>query len=85
MLRHVPEPTGAGRQELVLHIAGRIGKVVQQRGLGERAMENLWLITQGQGDPLDDQTGRSITCRIAVGPFAGQELFTRPTAPAREP
>lgn len=38
-----------------------------------------------EGGPLDDLIGHSITYRIAVGPRAGQKLFTLQTVPAREP
>jgi hypothetical protein len=40
---------------------------------------------QGEGGPLDDLIGHSITYRIAVGPRAGQKLFTLQTVLAREP
>jgi len=43
------------------------------------------LAMQGEGGPLDDLLGHSITYRIAVGPRAGQELFTLQTVPARDP
>jgi hypothetical protein len=72
-------------QELVQQIATRIGKVLEQRGLVERDLENAWLANQGEGGPLDDLIGHSITYRIAVGPRAGQKLFTLQTVPAREP
>lgn len=39
-------------------------------------MENAWLTANGPGGPLDDLIGHSITDRIAVGPRAGQKLFT---------
>jgi len=84
VFRHVPAPTGFDLQELVQQIGARIGKVLEQRGLIERDMENAWLATQGDGGPLDDLIGRSITYRIAVGPRAGQKLFTLQTVPARE-
>jgi hypothetical protein len=85
VFRHVPAPTGAELQELVQQIATRIGKVLEQRGLVERDLENAWLANQGEGGPLDDLIGHSITYRIAVGPRAGQKLFTLQTVPAREP
>ena len=85
VFRHVPAPTGTELQELVQQIAARIGKVLEQRGLIERDMQNAWLAMQGEGGPLDDLIGHSITYRIAVGPRAGQKLFTLQTVPAREP
>jgi len=33
---------------------------------------------------MDDLLGHSITYRVAVGPRAGQKVFTLPTVPARE-
>jgi len=45
-------------------------------------MENAWLATQGAEGPLDDLIGHSITYWIAVGPRAGQKLFTLQTVPA---
>ena len=38
----------------------------------------------GESGPLDDLIGHSITYRIAVGPRAGQKLFTLQTVPPRE-
>lgn len=58
-------------RELVQRIAERIGEVLELRGLIERDMQNAWLATQGEGGPLDDLIGHSITYRIAVGPRAG--------------
>jgi Putative transposase len=74
VFRHVPAPTGTELQELVQQSAARIGKVLEQRGIVERDMENAWLAMQGEGGPLDDLIGHSITYRIAVGPRAGQKL-----------
>jgi hypothetical protein len=46
-------------------------------------MENAWLANFTEAGPLDDLIGHSITYRIAVGPRAGQKLFTlqRPCTP----
>jgi len=85
VFRHVPAPTGTELQELVQQIAVRIGRVLEQRGLIERDMQNAWLAMQGEGGALDDLIGHSITYRITVGPRAGQKLFTLQTVPAREP
>ena len=84
VFRHVPAPAGTELKELVQQIAERIGRVLEQRGLIERDMENAWLSTQGSEGPLDDLIGHSITYRVAVGPRAGQKLFTLQTVPARE-
>jgi hypothetical protein len=64
------------------HGFGFAGKVLEQRGVVERDMENAWLAMQGEGGPLDDLLAHSITYRIAVGPRAGQKLFTLQTVPA---
>ncbi len=76
--------TGAQLQALVQQIAERVGHVLERRGLVERDMENAWLAGDGEAGPLDDLIGPSITYRIAVGPRAGQKLFTLQTVPARE-
>jgi hypothetical protein len=83
VFRHVPAPTGTELQELVQQIAARIGKVLEQRGLVDRDMENAWLAMPGEVGPLDDLIGHSITYRIAVGPRTGQKLFTLQTVAAR--
>ena len=66
-------------QKLVQQIAERIGRILEKRGLIERDMENAWLAADGSGGALDDLIGHSITYRIAVGPRAGQKLFTLQT------
>jgi hypothetical protein len=53
-------------------------------GRVERDIESAWLSADEPGSgPLDDLLGHSITYRIAVGPRAGQKLFTLQTVPAR--
>ena len=79
VFRHVPAPTTAQLQELVQQIAERIGRLLEKSGLIERDMENAWLTADGSGGALDDLIGHSITYRIAVGPRAGQKLFTLQT------
>jgi len=64
-------------------IAARVGQVLERRGLVERDIENAWLTTGAEPGPLDDLIGQSITYRIAVGPRAGQKLFTLQTVPPR--
>jgi hypothetical protein len=70
-------------QQLVEQIAGRIGRALERRGLVERDLENAWLARDTESGPLDDLLGRSITYRIAVGPRAGQKLFTLQTVAPR--
>jgi len=81
----VPQPGPQDLQILVEHIAERIGRALEKEGLIERDTENAWLAEDGEGGPLDDLLGHSITYRIAVGPRAGQKLFTLQTVPARSP
>jgi Putative transposase/Transposase zinc-binding domain len=84
VFRHVDEPGAKALQALVERIADRIGRVLEKRGLVERDYENAWLAADVAGTgPLDDLLGHSITYRIAVGPRAGQKLFTLQTVPAR--
>jgi hypothetical protein len=84
LFRHVDEPGAMALQALVEHIAMRIGRLLEKRGLVERDTENVWFSADAAGSgPLDDLLGHSITYRIAVGPRAGQKLFTLQTVPAR--
>jgi hypothetical protein len=70
-------------QQLVEQIAARIGHALERRGLVERDLENAWLSADTEAGPLDDLLGHSITYRIAMGPRAGQKLFTLQTVPPR--
>jgi hypothetical protein len=83
VFRHVPEPGAQDLQILVEQIAQRIGRTLERCGLIERDMENAWLANFTEAGPLDDLLGHSITYRIAVGPRAGQKLFTLQTVHAR--
>lgn len=85
VFRPVPAPCTTEQQALLQRITERIGRLLERRGLTERDCENAWL----SGDPegagsLDDLIGHSITYRIAVGPRAGQKVFTLQTVPAQE-
>jgi hypothetical protein len=79
----VPPPESSDLQQLVEHIAGRIGRALEHRGLVERDLENAWLSADKEAGPLDDLLGHSITYRIAMGPRAGQKLFTLQTVAPR--
>jgi len=83
MFRQVAAPGAKDLQALVEQIATRIGRVLERRGLIERDIENAWLAGGAEPGPLDDLIGHSITYRIAVGPRAGQKLFTLQTVPPR--
>ena len=85
VFRHVAAPGLNELQALVEQIASRIGRVLERRGLVERDIENAWLASDAEAGPLDDLLGHSITYRIAVGPRAGQKLFTLQLLPARPP
>ena len=75
----------SGAQALVEQIALRTGRTLEQRGLIERDLENAWLAADREAGPLDDLIGHSITYRIAVGPRAGEKLFTLQRPPGRPP
>jgi hypothetical protein len=84
VFRHVASPGTAELQALVQNIAERIGQLLEQRGLIECDCENAWLSgDMAQAGSLDDLIGHSITYRIAVGPRAGQKVFTLQTVPAQ--
>jgi len=83
VFRPVAAPESSDLQQLVEQIAGRIGRALQRRGLVERDLENAWLARDTEAGPLDDLLGHSITYRIAVGPRAGQKLFTLQTVAPR--
>jgi len=57
--------------------------VLEKRGLIERDIESAWLTTGAEPGALDDLIGHSIFYRTAVGPRAGQKLFTLQTVPPR--
>ena len=73
----VPPPDAADLQALVQRIAERLGRMLEKRGLIERDAESAWLNGEpAEAGALDDLIGHSITYRIAVGPRAGQKVFT---------
>ncbi|MFN5158651.1 MAG: transposase [Betaproteobacteria bacterium] len=62
---------------MAVRIAERLGRVPEKRGLIERDAESAWLSGDtAEAGALDDLIGHSITDRIAVGPRAGQKVFT---------
>ena len=83
--RHVAGPDANDLQGLVEQIGARVGQVLEKRGLIERDSENAWLTAEAEPGPLDDLIGHSITYRIAVGPRAGQKLYTLQTVSPRLP
>ena len=84
VFRHVAVPGTTELQALVQHIAERIGRMLEKRGLIERDCENAWLSSDRvPAGPLDGLAGHFIAYRIAVGPSAGQKVFTLQTVPAQ--
>lgn len=79
-----PQPSRTELQTLVEQIAARVGRSLEKRGVVERDAEHAWLTRDGEAGALDDLIGPSITYRIALGPRAGQKLFTLQTLPARQ-
>jgi hypothetical protein len=73
-----------GLQALVQRLADGIGRLLEKRGLIERDAEHGWL----SGEPVHAGSlygliGRCITWRMAVGPRAGQKVFTLQTVAAQ--
>ena len=83
VFRSLPAPRRTELQALVEQIAARVGRLLEKRGVVERDTEHAWLTRDGEAGVLDDLIGPSITYRIALGPRAGQKLFTLQTLPAR--
>jgi hypothetical protein len=83
LFRPVAGPSANELRQLVEQVGAQVGRLLERRGLIERDIENAWLATDFEAGPLDDLIGHSITYRIAVGPRAGQKLFTLQTVPPR--
>jgi hypothetical protein len=68
----------------VERLAERIGRALERQGILARDAENSYLeFAPEAGGPMDDLMGHSITYRVAVGPRAGQKVFSLQTVPAR--
>jgi hypothetical protein len=81
--RWVKAPTSADLNHLTHTIARRVGRFLERQGLLERDAENSYLSGDaGEGGPLDQLLGHSITYRVAVGPHAGRKVFTLQTLPS---
>jgi hypothetical protein len=64
-------------------LAERIGRALEGRGVLVRDAESSFLeLDAAAGGPIDDLLGHSITYRVAVGPRAGQKVFSLQTVPA---
>jgi len=69
---------------LVERLAERIGGALERCGVLVRDTESSFLeLDAAAGGPIDDLLGHSITYRVAVGPRAGQKVFSLQTVPAR--
>lgn len=84
VFRRITAPSLAELQALVERLAERIGRSLERQGVLARDAESSYLeLNPDAGGPLDDLIGHSITYRVAVGPRAGQEVFSLQTVPAR--
>ncbi len=84
VFRAARSPSAGALQALVQRLAEGIGRLLEKRGLIERDAESAWL--SGELEPagaLDELLGHCITWRIAVGPRAGQKVFTLQTVAAQ--
>ena len=85
VFRRIAPPRQEELQALVERIAERIGRALERQGLLARDAENSYLELDPEGGgPMADLLGHSITYRVAVGPRAGQKVFSLQTVPARE-
>jgi len=85
VFRRITPPVEAELQALVERLAERIGRALERRGVLVRDAEGSFLeLEPAAGGPIDDLLGHSITYRVAVGPRAGQKVFSLQTVPPRE-
>jgi hypothetical protein len=77
VFRRIAAPSEKELKAAVRRIAERIGRALERRGLLVRDCENAYLtLDPVAGGPMDDLLGHSITYRVAMGPRAGQKMFT---------
>lgn len=61
-----------------------IGRALERRVVLVRDAASSYLeLEPAAGGPMDDLLGHSVTYRVAVGPHAGQKVFSLQTVPAR--
>ena len=85
VFRRIAPPSKAELQALVERLAERIGGALERRGILARDAESSYLeLEPAAGGPMADLLGHSITYRVAMGPRAGQKVFSLQTMPARE-
>jgi len=69
-------------QAFVERVAERIGRALERQGLLARDAESSYLeLAPDAGGALDDLIGHSITYRVAMGPLAGQKVFSLQSVP----
>ena len=84
VFRRIAPPSLAELQALVERLAERIGRALERQGVLARDAESSYLELESAADgPMDDLLGHSITYRVAVGPRAGQKVFSLQSVPAR--
>lgn len=84
VFRQITAPSVAELQALVERLAERIGRALERQGVLARDAESSFLeLHPDAGGLMDDLLGHSITYRVAVGPRAGQKVFSLQTVPAR--
>jgi ribosomal protein S27E len=84
VFRRIAPPSLAELQALVERLAEHIGRALERQGVLARDAESSYLELESAADgPMDDLLGHSITYRVAVGPRAGQKVFSLQSVPAR--
>lgn len=85
VFRRITPPGEPEQQALVERLAKCIGRALERRGALVRDAESGFLefepVARG---PIDDLLGHSIMYRVAMGPRAGQKVFSLQRVPARE-
>jgi Putative transposase len=84
VFRRIEPPRQEELQALVERMAERIGRALERQGVLARDAESSYLeLDSAAGGSLDDLIGHSIPYRVAVGPRAGQKVFSLQSVPAR--
>ena len=79
----VREPLRAELRRRAHSIAHRVGRTLERQGRLERDAERRARSGEAvDAEPMAQLLGHAITDRIAVGPHAGRQVFTRQTRPA---
>ena len=85
VFRRIASPSERELQALLQRLALRIGRSLERRDLLIRDCDRSCLaFDPAAGGAMDDLLGHSITYRVAVGPRAGQKVFTLQTVPQRD-